>query len=70
MIKEFPFDVYPSIKSIVEDEKQIIDILKKLGMEERLFFCHNDTNQKNIIWDYHNRTLSFIDFEMTLNNCM
>lgn len=29
---------------------------------------HNDANQKNLIWSPQERSLSFIDFEMTMNN--
>lgn len=66
-LNEFPYNRMPKTKQLFEEEADIYKIFNDLGMG-RIVFCHNDSNQKNIIWNPQTRTLGFIDFEMTMNN--
>ena len=55
-IDEFPYDQYPKLIDIFALKKKLISLLTQIGFGE-IVFCHNDTNQKNIIWNAQQRTL-------------
>lgn len=54
---EFPYNKFPSMESLMVLEKQIMGLMTQIGLGD-IVFCHNDTNQKNIIWNPHNHTMS------------
>lgn len=64
-IKEAPYTEVPRVQVLFDCEKKLLDMLMELGLG-KLVLCHNDVNQKNQIWNAQNRSLGFIDFEMTL----
>ena len=66
-INEGPYKEVPRVQVLFDCEKRLLDTIIELGLGE-LVLCHNDANQKNIIWNAQTRTLGFIDFEMTLKN--
>lgn len=66
-ISEFPYDVFPRMGTMLADQQKILALLKEIGFGE-ITFCHNDLNQKNLVWNPQTRKINFIDFEMTMNN--
>jgi len=64
---DYPYNNFPNLLSLVDMEKTITGLLTEIGFGE-ITFCHNDTNQKNVIWNPQERTLGFIDFELAMNN--
>lgn len=46
-IDEFPYNKFPKISSIIEIEKNILNLLTEIGFGE-ILFCHNDINQVTI----------------------
>lgn len=66
-IDEYPYNEFPRIQTLFEQEEKFFRLLTELGFGT-IGFCHNDSNQKNIIWNPQERSLGFIDFEMTMNN--
>jgi len=66
-VDEFPYNKFPRLASLNKIESKIMELWKAIG-EDEIVFCHNDCNQKNVIWNSKKRTLGFIDFEMAMNN--
>ena len=64
---EFPYNALPNLGAIVAKKQKVLALLTETGFGE-IVFCHNDINQKNVIWHPNNRTLCFLDLEMTMNN--
>ena len=55
-INEFPYNQYPKLIDLFTLRQKLISLLTQIGFGE-IVFCHNDTNQKNIIWNAQQRTL-------------
>lgn len=66
LINEFPYSELPRLSVLLDHMERAKRIFEGLGYS-RIGFCHNDGNQKNLVWSAENG-LSFIDFEVSLNN--
>ena len=55
-IDEFPYNQYPKLADLFALRQKLISLLTQIGFGE-IVFCHNDTNQKNIIWNAQERTV-------------
>ena len=53
---EFPYNKFPRLSSLHEIDQKILSLLTQIGLGE-IVFCHNDANQKNVIWNAQERTL-------------
>ena len=65
-----PYRSFPKISDLFDEEQRILSKLRQLGFG-RPTLCHNDLNQKNIIYNKEGSLgsrLSLIDFELVMKN--